>query len=99
MQEADIIADFRHRVHVVRIRDGSDVDTGIEIRDLGFNGNNLTPRTVGLIEFAKVYDALISDCKIFISLGSLPVHAAHKSFCQLCIMPSNIFYSRFVVRM
>lgn len=41
------------------------VDTGIEIRDLGFNGNNLTPRTVGLIEFAKVYDALISNCKIY----------------------------------
>lgn len=40
-------------------------DRGIEISSLGFDGNNLTPRTFGLLEFGKVADSTMSNCRVY----------------------------------
>lgn len=40
-------------------------DTGIEIRNIGFNGNNVTSRTNALVALSKVEDAVIDNCKVY----------------------------------
>lgn len=40
-------------------------DKGIQIRNLGFNGNNLGSRLEGLVAFAKVEDGLMDNCRIY----------------------------------
>lgn len=39
-------------------------DRGIELRNIGLNGNNLGSRTEGLLFFSKVEDALIDNCRV-----------------------------------
>lgn len=40
-------------------------DKGIQIRNIGFNGNNLGNRTEGLVAFAKVEDGLMDNCRVY----------------------------------
>jgi hypothetical protein len=40
-------------------------DSGISIKNIGFNGNNLGSRSTGLVDFGKVQDLTIDNCQIY----------------------------------
>ena len=40
-------------------------DKGIQVRNLGFNGNNLGNRLEGLVAFSKVEDGVFDNCRVF----------------------------------